>query len=200
MRLRGGSMGRIGSLNASGAAFCGQFLANLGDPVIRILLCALAVNVLFLFRDADWFETGGIAVSVFLATFISTLSEYGSEAAFARLSAESSTRKCRVRRAEGIVELPAAELVVGDIVCIGAGEGIPADGRMLTGRVGVDQSAMTGENREIDKHPARPGMVPRADPTMLLSGTVVLTGEAEFTVTAVGDATGAGRDFPRSAN
>lgn len=65
-------------------SFLRQFLANLGDPVIRILLCALAVNVLFLFRDADWFETGGIAVSVFLATFISTLSEYGSEAAFAR--------------------------------------------------------------------------------------------------------------------
>lgn len=173
-------------------SFLRQFLANLGDPVIRILLCALAVNVLFLFRDADWFETGGIAVSVFLATFISTLSEYGSEAAFARLSAESSTRKCRVRRAEGIVELPAAELVVGDIVCIGAGEGIPADGRMLTGRVGVDQSAMTGENREIDKHPGQAGDGSPADPTMLLSGTVVLTGEAEFTVTAVGDATALG--------
>ena len=59
-----------------------QFLENLGDPVIRILLCALAVNILFLFKRADWFETGGIAAAVFMATFISTLSEYGSEAAF----------------------------------------------------------------------------------------------------------------------
>lgn len=173
-------------------SFGRQFLSNLGDPVIRILLCALGVNLLLLTRDGDWIETVGIAVSVFLATFISTLSEYGSEAAFARLSAESGNGKCRVRRAEGIVELTADEIVVGDIVLIGAGEGIPADGRILSGRVGVDQSAMTGENREIEKRPGRAGDGSPADPSMLLAGTVVLTGEAEFVVTAVGDATALG--------
>ena len=67
-------------------SFARRFLSNLGDPVIKILLCALAVNLIFMFRRADWFETAGIAVSVFLATFISTVSEYGSEAAFSRLS------------------------------------------------------------------------------------------------------------------
>ncbi|MBQ2767793.1 MAG: calcium-translocating P-type ATPase, PMCA-type [Clostridia bacterium] len=169
--------------------FWRQFAANLGDPVIRILLCALAINLLFLFQGADWVETVGIAVSVFLATFISTMSEYGSEAAFARLNEESEGRVCRVRRAEGMVELPIREIVVGDIVCVGAGEGIPADGRILGGRLGVDQSAMTGENREVEKRPAKFGDGSPADGTMLLAGTVVLTGEAEFVVTAVGDAT-----------
>ncbi len=173
-------------------SFGRQFLANLGDPVIRILLCALAVNLIFLFREADWLETGGIAVSVFLATFISTLSEYGSETAFARLNAESGTRVCRVRRAEGMMEIPAVELVVGDVVCIGAGEGIPADGRVLSGRLGVDQSAMTGENREVEKRLGRPGDGSPADPTTLLAGTVVLRGTGEYVVTAVGDATALG--------
>lgn len=172
--------------------FLRQFWSNLGDPVIRILLCALGVNLLLLTRGGDWIETVGIAVSVFLATFISTLSEYGSEAAFARLSAAGGSGRCRVRRAEGIVELESAEIVVGDIVLIGVGEGIPADGRILVGRVGVDQSAMTGENREIDKHVGTAGDGSPADPTMLLAGTLVLTGEAEYVVTAVGDATALG--------
>ena len=79
-------------------SFWRRFIGNMGDPVIKILLCALAVNVIFMFRDADWIETAGIAVSVFLATFISTLSEHGSEAAFARLDKESRQRTCRVRR------------------------------------------------------------------------------------------------------
>ena len=55
------------------------FFSNLGDPVIKVLLLALGIHLLMLLRNADWFETVGIAVSVFLATFISTLSEYGSE-------------------------------------------------------------------------------------------------------------------------
>lgn len=169
-----------------------QFFENLGDPVIRVLLCALAVNILFLFKHADWFETGGIAAAVFLAAFISTLSEYGSEAAFDRLYAESSVLSCRVRRAEGIEELPSSELVVGDHVLIGAGEGIPADGRMLSGRLGVDQSAMTGESHEVEKQPGDYGDGSPNDRTMLLCGTVAVSGEGEFIVSAVGDETALG--------
>ena len=66
--------------------FIRQFVGNLGDPIIKVLLCALGIHILLMFRQADWLETVGIAVSVFLATLISTVSEYGSEAAFARLS------------------------------------------------------------------------------------------------------------------
>ena len=58
-------------------SFLRQFIANMGDPVIRILLSALLLNVLFLFRSSDWYETVGIGISVFLATFTSTMSEYG---------------------------------------------------------------------------------------------------------------------------
>lgn len=169
-----------------------QFIENLGDPVIRILLCALAVNLLFIFKRADWFETGGIAAAVFLATFISTLSEYGSEAAFAKLCEESSGLVCRVRRAGGIAELPSSELVVGDIVLISAGEGIPADGRIISGKLGVDQSAMTGESSAVEKLPGKPGDGSPSDPTMLLCGTTALTGECELEVTAVGDSTALG--------
>lgn len=173
--------------------FARRFVANLGDPVIKILLCALAVNLIFMFRRADWFETAGIAVSVFLATLISTLSEYGSEAAFSRLSEEGERVFCRVRRQGQIREIAAEELVVGDIVLIGAGEKIPADGVLLFGRMDVDQAAMTGEDHEFHKQAYGGGEsigTPNPNsPHWLFRGCAVLGGEGEMQVTAVGDTT-----------
>ncbi len=78
--------------------FMARFFLNMWDPVIRILIAALAVNIIFTIRGGDWVECVGIAVSVFLATFISTLSEYGSEAAFEKLNSEAGQEYCRVRR------------------------------------------------------------------------------------------------------
>ena len=170
-------------------SFARRFVANLGDPVIKILLCALALNLIFMFRRADWFETAGIAISVFLATFISTVSEYGSEAAFAKLSEESERVTCRVRRDGGIRELPIEEIVVGDIVLIGAGEKLPADGILLSGRLDVDQSAMTGESREVHKTPGDGDAPNPNSPHWVFRGCAVLTGEGEMEVRAVGDTT-----------
>ena len=174
-------------------SFARRFLANLGDPIIKILLCALAVNLIFMFRRSDWFETAGIAISVFLATFISTLSEYGSEAAFSQLNEAQERTVYRVRRAGRVCQIPTEDLVVGDILLIGAGEKIPADCRMLTGQLEVDQVAMTGENREIRKYP--PASLPHEEapnpnsPHWIFRGCAVLGGEAEVEITAVGDRT-----------
>ncbi len=184
-------------------SFFRQFLGNLGDPVIRILLGALVLNILFSLtgEGADWFETGGIALAVLLATLISTLSEYGSEAAFARLSEECAKVSCRVRRrmeggnATGTVcEIPLADVAVGDVVVLGAGEMIPADGILLTGSLQVDQSAMTGESREVEKKPLRDGNNFPAEPIpsdtcALFRGCVILGGSGEMLVTRVGDHT-----------
>ena len=171
------------------AGFWRRFVSNLGDPVIKILLSALAVNVLLLFRDRDWFETVGIAVSVFLATFISTLSEYGSEAAFARLSEQCGAVFCRVWRGK-VSEIPVSELVVSDVVLLSAGERVPADGLLRAGALTVDQSPLTGESREAEKRPAERGDPDGPDaPGTLFAGCTVLSGEGEMEITAVGDAT-----------
>lgn len=179
-------------------SFWRQFVSNLGDPIIRILLAALALNLLFSFGGgADWYETGGIALAVFLATLISTLSEYSSESAFSRLTEECEKITCRImRRADEhdsacTCELPISEVVVGDIVLLEAGEMIPADGRLITGRLGVDQSAMTGESREIEKFPAPSSdtVSSPADGTSLFRGCTVLSGQGVMQVNAVGDAT-----------
>ncbi|MBE6580953.1 MAG: calcium-translocating P-type ATPase, PMCA-type [Ruminococcaceae bacterium] len=169
--------------------FWRRFLANLGDPVIKILLAALVLNLLFIARSHEWPQTVGIAVSVLLATLISTASEYGSEASFLRLCETCGTAKCRARRRE-VMEIASEEIVVGDVVLLSAGDRIPADGVLLYGSVTVDQAALTGESREIEKVPN--GLDFSADPVakhILLCGSVVLSGSAEMLVCAVGDGT-----------
>lgn len=169
--------------------FWGHFRQNLNDPVIRILLLSLGVNLVFLFRTADWAETIGIAVSVFLATFISTLSEYGSENAFLKLDRENENYPCRVRRGGVVSEIPLEEIVVGDIVLLSAGDKIPADGFIVSGSLGVDQAAMTGESREVPKAPRAGDELSPGAPSALLGGCLVLSGEGEMRVSGVGDAT-----------
>ena len=85
-----------------------------GDPIIKILLVALLIKVIFLFKDFDYFETLGILIAIFLASFISTISEYGSEAAFERLQEESAKIKVKVKRNNKILEIPIEEVVVNE--------------------------------------------------------------------------------------
>ena len=187
-------------------SFLRQLLSNLSDPVIRILLGALGLNLLFSLtgEGVDWYETGGIALAVLLATLISTLSERGSEAAFAKLSAACGQATCRVRRRSShgdgidVIEIPLEEAVVGDIILLGAGEMIPADGVLLSGSLRLDQASMTGESREVNKRPIRIGeeipetVTPDLD-FCLLRGCSIPLGQGEMLVTHVGDATFLGR-------
>ena len=173
--------------------FIRRFFENLGDPVIRILLGALAVNLIFVFRGGDLFETIGIGVSVFLAAFISALSESGGESAFRRLSGECQKQNVRVWRDGVLCSLPIEEIVVGDRVVIGAGERIPADCYAIEGAVSVDQSAITGESKEIKKSPAASRRPSPDERNTLLRGCPVLTGKCLGEVFAVGDSSFLGR-------
>ena len=170
-------------------SFIAHFLSNLNDPVIRILLMALAVNFVFVFFGGDIFETVGIGISVLLATLISTASERGSQAAFERLSEECGRVSARVIRNGRLCSIPAEDVVVGDILMVGAGEGIAADGFVIEGRIGVDQSAMTGESREVEKTPSHGRERGPNEKNTALRGCSVLFGEAAIEVFAVGDNT-----------
>lgn len=170
-------------------SFLRQFLGNLNDPVIRILLAALGIHLLLLFGNGDLGETIGIGVAVFLATLISTLSEYGSARAFERLEQDAGGILCRVRRGGTVVQIPIREVVVGDIVLLSAGDAIPADGRLLFGALSTDQSAMTGESREVRKYITQTDKMSPDSPVALFRGCTVTEGGGEMLVTAVGDKT-----------
>jgi H+-transporting ATPase len=89
----------------------------------------------------------------------------------------------RVRRESSWQIVPARELVPGDIVRVRPGDIIPADVKLLTGALSVDQSALTGESKDVDKAPGG----------VLSSGSVVRRGEGNGVVMLTGAKTYFGR-------
>lgn len=160
-------------------SFLHLVLQSLGDPIIRILLIALAIKTVFLMKNFDWYETLGIVLAIFMASFISSISEYGSDKAFAKLMEESSKIKCRVKRNEKKIEIPVGEVVVGDIVFLESGDKVPADGKIVEGMISVDESSLNGESKEAKK-----GLS-----SSTLRGSVVVSGEALMEVQKVGSNT-----------
>ena len=164
-------------------SFFKLLLESLGDPIIKILLIALAIKVVFLIKSFDWYETIGIVIAIFLASFISTISEYGSEKAFKRLQEEASLIKCRVKRDNKIIEISIEDIVVGDIVLISSGDKIPADGILIEGSLSVDESSLNGESKEKYKN-INDG---------LYRGSIVVSGIGTMLVKNVGKNTFYGR-------
>ena len=168
-------------------SFFKLFLESLADPIIRILLIALAIKVLFLFKDSNIYETIGILIAVLMASFISTISEYGSEAAFNRLQEESAKIKSKVYRNGKLKEIPIDDIVVGDYIKLLNGDLIPSDGYLISGKLRVDESSFNGEKKEAKKESFVSGIVNSQN--QVYRGSVVYSGEATMIVTQVGDNT-----------
>ena len=171
--------GRNTISNKKENSFIKLFLESLGDPIIKILLIALAVKVIVLFKDFDFFETIGILISILVASLVSSISEYGSEAAFKRLQKDASKYKVKVKRNNQSTEIDLEDIVVNDIVILNAGDKVPADGHILKGFVSVDESSLNGETKEQNKEPNE----------KIYQGTTILDGEALMKVVKVGEQT-----------
>ena len=170
-------------------SFLNLLINALKDPIIKILIIALCIKVIFLFKDFDWYETVGIMLAIFVATTISTLSEYGSEKAFIKMQEEASKIKCRVLRDGKIEEIKIDEVVVNDIVILSSGDKVPADGYILSGEVSVDESSLNGESREAYKEEITNINNVPTEKNKLYRGTTIYSKEAYMKVTAVGEKT-----------
>ena len=135
--------------------FWDKLKGNFDDPIIKILIFALCLNVFFAFMGkAEWYESVGIAMAVLLATMVSTFSEYKNESAFQKLQGEASLIKCKVYRNGVVTEIPINDITMGDCVLLQTGDKIPADGVIIDGSIQVDQSILNGEAKEETKTPA----------------------------------------------
>lgn len=168
--------------------FLEMFIQSLGDPIIRILIIALGIKLVFLIKDFDWYETVGIVIAIFLASFISTISEYGSEKAFEKLQEDASKIKCRVRRNGKIKEITIDDVVVGDMVLLEAGDKVPADGILIDGDLLVDESSLNGETREIRKEALKSNQIV-SEKNMVFRGTVIYGKSGIMKIAKVGDNT-----------
>jgi calcium-translocating P-type ATPase len=176
-------------------SFFGKLLENFDDPLIKILCAALVTTlVLAYFGYAEWYEGVGIGSAVFLATFVSTYSEFKNETYFQQLQQKASMVKNNVFRNGSVVSILTTQIVVEDYVVLQLGDKVPADGVLVDGELSVRHDMFDGEVRERLKLEAPPSYIP-ANPTdlrdkfLVFRGTLVCNGEGVLKVKAVGENT-----------
>lgn len=183
-------------------SFWDKLKGNLGDPMIKILIVALLINVVLsvlgytgVIKEGapEWFEPLGIFVAICLATLVSTFSEYRNENAFQKLQEEASRIMVKTYRNGVISEVAINDIVVGDAILLQSGDKIPADGIIIDGDIKVDQSVLNGESREAKKRAIPEGWTDTDENTdfdseyKVYRGAVVCSGNATMQVTVVGD-------------
>uniref|UniRef100_A0AAY4E022 Calcium-transporting ATPase n=1 Tax=Denticeps clupeoides TaxID=299321 RepID=A0AAY4E022_9TELE len=130
--------------------------------------------------QAGWIEGAAILFSVIIVVLVTAFNDWSKEKQFRGLQSRiEQEQKFTVIRKGQVIQIPVAEIVVGDIAQIKYGDLLPADGIMIQGNdLKIDESSLTGESDQVRKSLEK-------DP-MLLSGTHVMEGSGRMVVTAVG--------------
>lgn len=167
------------------------FLEQYKDFLV-IILIATAIVSGFL-GDAE--SAIVILIVITINAILGTVQTVKAEQSLASLK-KLSGPEAKVLRDGSVVPIPSAEVTVGDIVMLDAGDYIPADGRLLeSASLKVDESALTGESLGVEKMTdAIEGEVPLGDRTnMVYSGSFVTYGRGSFVVTGIGMETEVGK-------
>lgn len=162
---------------------------------ITMILIAIAVLQLFLGFMGVMELSDPIMILVVLAivTVIAVKTGLGVQKSAAELRAKTSVRYCDVIRDGKVQTINKDELVVGDLVCVGMGQELFADGYIVDGKISVNNAAINGETKECKKTPIQGYIHAKTtstsaytNPNCLFAGTTVMSGEGKMIVTDVG--------------
>uniref|UniRef100_A0A8C3SD87 Calcium-transporting ATPase n=1 Tax=Chelydra serpentina TaxID=8475 RepID=A0A8C3SD87_CHESE len=130
--------------------------------------------------EAGWIEGAAILLSVICVVLVTAFNDWSKEKQFRGLQSRiEQEQKFTVVRGAQVIQIPVAEIVVGDIAQVKYGDLLPSDGIFIQGNdLKIDESSLTGESDQVRKSVDK-------DP-MLLSGTHVMEGSGRMLVTAVG--------------
>ncbi|XP_053263530.1 plasma membrane calcium-transporting ATPase 1 isoform X6 [Podarcis raffonei] len=130
--------------------------------------------------ETGWIEGAAILLSVVCVVLVTAFNDWSKEKQFRGLQSRiEQEQKFTVIRGGQVIQIPIADIVVGDIAQVKYGDLLPADGVLIQGNdLKIDESSLTGESDHVKKTSDR-------DP-MLLSGTHVMEGSGRMVVTAVG--------------
>lgn len=158
-----------------------SFLEQLNDPLIYVLLAAALISVLL----GEYSDAGIIAFVVCLNAAVGVLQEGKAQRALDSLKQLMQPRAVVIRDGSE-QEIPAAKLVVGDLVCLQAGAMVPADLRLVEAEnLQLQEAALTGENLPVQKQTARlsgkqGGRIPLGDRNnMTFLSTMVSAGRGD---------------------
>src|SRR6516164_3255663 len=168
------------------------FARQYADPMQLVLLAA-GIGSLYPLKQLG---TGLLLIFLTLFNAVMGLQQEGKAAAAVAALQKMVIIKAKVRRDGQLAEIPAEQLVPGDIVAIEAGDIVPADGRLLkAATLEVDESALTGESLPVAKgtDPVAGASTPLGDRTdMVYMNTNVTRGTGEFVITETEMATEVG--------
>ena len=162
---------------------------------ITMILIAIAVLQVFLgvMGVMDLSDPIMILVVLAIVTCIAVKTGLGVQKSAAELRAKTSVRYCDVIRDGKVQTINKDELVVGDLVCVGMGQEIFADGYLIEGKISVNNAAINGETKECKKTPIEGYVHKKTTSTdaytnqnCLFAGTTVMSGEGKMIVTDVG--------------
>ena len=181
-----------------------QFLEKFEDPIIRILLVAWLLSMVISGVHcwgpdqagfSAFLEPLGILFAIILASSIGFIFEVKAARAFEVLNSVNDDVMVTVVRDGKIIEVPRRDIVVGDIVMLGTGDEVPADGTLLEAHsLQINESTLTGEpvisktvvEADFDKDATYPS-------NRVLRSTTVVDGHGVMCVDLVGDATEYGK-------
>ncbi len=159
--------------------------AQFQNLLILILLIATALSAYL----GEVIEAVAIGVIVGFAILLGFLQEYRAERALAALK-QMAAPMARVLRGGRETEIPARDLVPGDVILLGAGDKVPADGRLIEEvNLRLNEAALTGESVPVEKvDEVLPGdMLPLAERrNMVYAGTAVTYGRGKALIVATG--------------
>jgi Ca2+-transporting ATPase len=159
-------------------------MSQLRDPLVLVLLAAAG----FTLATADFTDASVILFVIVVNTTVGVIQEVKAERAISALSALTAPAARVVRDGEHR-EIPAADLIVGDLLVLAEGDNVPADAHVVdASALLIDEAALTGESAPVDKSADPDG--PAAD---VSAGTVVVRGRGQALVTATGAASAMGR-------
>lgn len=168
-----------------------RFLRQMQNTLIYVLLGCAGLTLLL----GHWLDSLVILGVVLINALVGFIQEGRAEQAMRAIAGLLSLH-CRVRREHGLQELPAEQLVPGDIVLLEEGDRVPADLRLLNCRdLRIEEAALTGESLPADKQsePVSSSAVLADRQSMAYSGCLVSTGSGYGVVVATGQATELGR-------
>ncbi len=168
-----------------------MFLRQFKSPLIYILFVAGGIT-LFLGETLD---TLVIGAALGINAVVGFFQEYKASAAFDQLR-ETVRHSALVRRSGKEFQVDSSEVVPGDILILGAGDRVAADGRLLSVRnLQVDEAQLTGESVPVYKQtsPVEKTVSVGDKTNMVFMGTTVQQGRAEAVVTATGEETELGK-------
>jgi Ca2+-transporting ATPase len=170
----------------------GLLFEQFKNVLIIILLVATALSAFL----GHWVEAIAISIIVILAVFLGFIQEYRAERAIEALR-QMSAPTATVLRDEMENEIPARELVLGDVVLVNAGDKVPADLRLVEAvNLQIEEAALTGESVPVEKQtdPLTEPELPVGDrKNMAYAGTAATYGRGRGVVVATGRATEFGK-------